>query len=281
MRSGLPASRRRRWRPLPLCRPRRIIRGAATTGRARRTRSRSSWATISAAIGSRARVYRLKRLVGLDCHGHRHRAGLSSGKHCRATAGRVQVCNGSYGQNGWLGLAASTSPADTSRKGTVKVNDTYFAMAKYNNTSEKQRDLPGSRPHLLASTTRTHVIRVPQHMHGLLPKHLERRHEVDAPEPARLRRAGHHLLAHRLDHDHRGAYQSFERPEWTHRFLRLPSTSNTLQTVTANHLRDLGRQALGKELKGSSARLACRGGQQSSTGKPHVTITSGRAVSPP
>jgi len=26
-------------------------------------------------------------------------------KQCRATSGRVEVCNGTYGNNGWLGVA--------------------------------------------------------------------------------------------------------------------------------------------------------------------------------
>lgn len=32
-------------------------------------------------------------------------AGLSNPKNCRATTGRVEVCNSKYGKNGWLGIA--------------------------------------------------------------------------------------------------------------------------------------------------------------------------------
>src|SRR5262245_40704329 len=38
-------------------------------------------------------------------------AGQARGK-CRPTAGRVEVCNGSYGNNGWLGLASIWASGD-------------------------------------------------------------------------------------------------------------------------------------------------------------------------
>lgn len=63
-------------------------------------------------------------------------AGLARGR-CKATSGRVEVCNGAYGQNGWLGLASINVSQGHITQGTVKVNDTYFAQAKYNNTAEK------------------------------------------------------------------------------------------------------------------------------------------------
>lgn len=61
-----------------------------------------------------------------------------SNKRCAATTGRVEVCNGKYGQNGWLGVAQIWLSGSHITKGTVKVNDTYFSMARYNNTSEKK-----------------------------------------------------------------------------------------------------------------------------------------------
>lgn len=65
-------------------------------------------------------------------------AGQAKGR-CRATTGRVEVCNSAYGQNGWLGLASISITGGTHiTQGTVKVNDTYFALAKYNNTAEKR-----------------------------------------------------------------------------------------------------------------------------------------------
>ena len=59
-------------------------------------------------------------------------AGGSSNKRCRATSGRVEVCNGTYGNNGWLGVAQIWASGDHITQGTVKLNDTYFNTAKYN-----------------------------------------------------------------------------------------------------------------------------------------------------
>lgn len=60
-------------------------------------------------------------------------AGSTSPKTCQPKAGRVEVCNSKYGNNGWLGVASiwvnSTSHIT---RGTVKLNDTYFNTAKYN-----------------------------------------------------------------------------------------------------------------------------------------------------
>jgi len=58
--------------------------------------------------------------------------GSSKPKTCRAKAGMVQVCNSKYGRNGWLGLAQIWASGTHITQGAVKLNDTYFAMAKYN-----------------------------------------------------------------------------------------------------------------------------------------------------
>jgi hypothetical protein len=58
-------------------------------------------------------------------------AGQASGK-CRPTAGRIEVCNGNYGQNGWLGLAQIWLSGGHISQGTAKMNDTYYAFAQYN-----------------------------------------------------------------------------------------------------------------------------------------------------
>lgn len=63
-------------------------------------------------------------------------AGAST-KRCRATAGRVEVCNGTYGKNGWLGLATIYISGTHITQGTAKMNDTYFNSATYNNPNEK------------------------------------------------------------------------------------------------------------------------------------------------
>ncbi|QUW85491.1 hypothetical protein SMIR_41185 (plasmid) [Streptomyces mirabilis] len=59
-----------------------------------------------------------------------------SNSACRATSGRVEVCNSTYGNNGWLGLASiSLSSSTHISSGTVKVNDTYFNTSTYNTPS--------------------------------------------------------------------------------------------------------------------------------------------------
>ncbi|MDH6630618.1 hypothetical protein M2271_008479 [Streptomyces sp. LBL] len=56
-----------------------------------------------------------------------------SNSACRATSGRVEVCNSTYGSNGWLGLASiSLSGGTHISSGTVQVNDTYFNTSTYN-----------------------------------------------------------------------------------------------------------------------------------------------------
>jgi hypothetical protein len=56
-----------------------------------------------------------------------------SGKgRCKSVSGRVEVCSGSYGNNGWLGLA--TIWVDANRhitRGTTKMNDYYYSLPKY------------------------------------------------------------------------------------------------------------------------------------------------------
>ena len=58
--------------------------------------------------------------------------GLTTGKRCRPTAGRVEVCDAAYGNNGWLGVAQIWISGSHITQGTVKVNDTYFNSGTYN-----------------------------------------------------------------------------------------------------------------------------------------------------
>ena len=54
-------------------------------------------------------------------------------RSCRATTGRVEVCNAAYGNTGWLGIASiSIASGNHISSGTVKQNDTYFNTASYN-----------------------------------------------------------------------------------------------------------------------------------------------------
>jgi hypothetical protein len=58
--------------------------------------------------------------------------GGTTRRKCRPTSGRVEVCNYTYGNNGWLGLAQIWVSGGHILQGTTKVNDTYYNTAKYN-----------------------------------------------------------------------------------------------------------------------------------------------------
>ena len=59
--------------------------------------------------------------------------GRTRPKQCRPTAGRVEVCNASYGNTGWLGVATVWLQSGTTHivQGTVKNNDFYFGNSGY------------------------------------------------------------------------------------------------------------------------------------------------------
>ena len=52
-------------------------------------------------------------------------------QRCAAVTGQVRVCNHTYGQNGWLGIAGIYLSGDHITKGYVKLNDTYFNTPTY------------------------------------------------------------------------------------------------------------------------------------------------------
>ncbi len=62
----------------------------------------------------------------------------STTKTCKMVAGTTQVCNSTYGANGWLGLASININGDHITQGTAKMNDTYFNTATYNNVNERE-----------------------------------------------------------------------------------------------------------------------------------------------
>lgn len=62
-------------------------------------------------------------------------AGQSNSRRCQATSGRVEVCNSTYGNNGWLGIASVWASGTHITQGTVKLNDTYFNTPTYNTTA--------------------------------------------------------------------------------------------------------------------------------------------------
>jgi hypothetical protein len=57
---------------------------------------------------------------------------------CKATSGRVEVCNAAYGFNGWLGVAQIWVSGSHITQGTVKLNDSYFNSGTYNTPSWRQ-----------------------------------------------------------------------------------------------------------------------------------------------
>jgi hypothetical protein len=64
-------------------------------------------------------------------------AGNSAQRRCKPTLGRDEICNNTYGNNGWLGVAQIWLASGTLHitQGTVKVNDTYFNTSTYNTTA--------------------------------------------------------------------------------------------------------------------------------------------------
>jgi hypothetical protein len=52
--------------------------------------------------------------------------------NCRPNKGRVEVCNDSYGDNGWLGIAQIWVSGDHIVKAVAKMNDTYHETSPYN-----------------------------------------------------------------------------------------------------------------------------------------------------
>lgn len=65
-------------------------------------------------------------------------AGRAKPRNCRPTAGRVEVCNATYGSNGWLGIAQIWASGDHITQGVVKMNDTYFNTSTYNDPDWRQ-----------------------------------------------------------------------------------------------------------------------------------------------
>lgn len=59
-------------------------------------------------------------------------AGGTTPRQCKPTLGRVEVCNATYGNNGWLGIAQIWLSGGHIAQGIAKMNDTYFNTATYN-----------------------------------------------------------------------------------------------------------------------------------------------------
>jgi hypothetical protein len=61
--------------------------------------------------------------------------GQANPRNCRPTSGRVEVCNSTYGNNGWLGLAQIWVSGKHITQGVTKLNDYYFNSPTYNTTA--------------------------------------------------------------------------------------------------------------------------------------------------
>ena len=57
---------------------------------------------------------------------------------CKATAGRIEVCNERYGFTGWLGIAQIWASGDHITQAVAKMNDSYFNGAPYNTPAWRQ-----------------------------------------------------------------------------------------------------------------------------------------------
>jgi len=64
--------------------------------------------------------------------------GSTSPRRCKAELGNVQVCNETYGFNGWLGLASISVSGDHITAGYVKLNDSYFNSSTYGTSAWRQ-----------------------------------------------------------------------------------------------------------------------------------------------
>ena len=58
--------------------------------------------------------------------------GGTTARRCKAAAGRIEVCNLTYGNTGWLGIAGISISGGHIVSGYTKLNDTYFNTTKYN-----------------------------------------------------------------------------------------------------------------------------------------------------
>jgi len=66
-------------------------------------------------------------------------AGMTSASSCAAVYGTIQVCSGNYGATGWSGWTTVTTSGTQITAATIKLNDYYFTMAKYNNAAYFQQ----------------------------------------------------------------------------------------------------------------------------------------------
>lgn len=62
----------------------------------------------------------------------------TSAKTCKAINGKINVCNGLYGNTGWLGVAQIWVRGSHITRATTRVNDTYHNSPPYNTNEWRQ-----------------------------------------------------------------------------------------------------------------------------------------------
>ena len=67
--------------------------------------------------------------------------GKTNPRNCRATPGRVEVCNARYGNTGWLGIASVYVDGKHIRRASVLMNDTYFDSRDYDSNVARRHVL--------------------------------------------------------------------------------------------------------------------------------------------
>lgn len=82
----------------------------------------TDWAVTSGACNNASNPVRCNLVAG----------SVGNLRRCSGVSGTIQVCNTTYGNNGWLGLASISVNGSHITAATVKVNDTYFNTAQYN-----------------------------------------------------------------------------------------------------------------------------------------------------
>ncbi len=68
---------------------------------------------------------------------------------CPPVAGRIEVCNDHYGATGWLGLATVWVVGNHIVQATVKLNETYFAQAAFDDSNVRRHVLCQETGHAL------------------------------------------------------------------------------------------------------------------------------------
>ena len=115
------------------------IHEAGTTGRARQTPSPSSWGNLLHLGSYRHNLLRLVSLFGAQYHDNGQR---TPGKALRHTSGESRICNSTYGNTGWIGVAQNLGEWHLYHAGVVKMNDTYFNSRNTRHSVALPRDVP-------------------------------------------------------------------------------------------------------------------------------------------